>query len=64
MQVGARGVWLVPGALTHLVCEVRAGYVAGDHVLYVGEVVSIAVRPGRPLIYQRGKYRRFAADEE
>jgi flavin reductase (DIM6/NTAB) family NADH-FMN oxidoreductase RutF len=64
MQVGARGVWLVPDALAHIECEVRAAHPAGDHVLYVGEIVSLAVRPGRPLVYQRGGYRRLADDVE
>jgi flavin reductase (DIM6/NTAB) family NADH-FMN oxidoreductase RutF len=64
MQIGTRGVWLVPDALAHIECEVRAAHPAGDHVLYVGEVVSLAVRPGRPLVYHRGGYRRLADDAE
>ncbi|HUG52898.1 MAG TPA: flavin reductase family protein [Vicinamibacteria bacterium] len=63
VKVGARGVPLVPGALAHLECEVRATHPAGDHVLYVGETVAIAVRPGRPLLYHRGQYRRLEDDE-
>jgi len=62
MQQGTRGVWLVPEALAHIECEVRAAHPAGDHVLYVGEIVALAVRPGRPLVYQRGGYRRLADD--
>ena len=62
MRQGGRGVWLVPDALAHLECEVRAAHPAGDHVLYVGEIVSLAVRPGRPLVYQRGGYRRLAGE--
>jgi flavin reductase (DIM6/NTAB) family NADH-FMN oxidoreductase RutF len=62
MHVGTRGVWLVPEALAHIECEVRAAHPAGDHVLYVGEIVALAVRPGRPLVYQRGGYRRLADD--
>jgi flavin reductase (DIM6/NTAB) family NADH-FMN oxidoreductase RutF len=64
MQVSARGLWLVPDALAHIECEVRATHPAGDHVLYVGEIVSLAVRSGRPLVYQRGGYRRLADDPE
>ena len=62
--MGARGVWLVPDALAHIECEVRAAHPAGDHILYVGEIVSLAVRAGRPLVYQRGGYRRLADDGE
>jgi flavin reductase (DIM6/NTAB) family NADH-FMN oxidoreductase RutF len=64
MRAGKRGVGLVPEALAHLECEVRAAHAAGDHILYVGEIVSLAVRPGRPLIYHRGAYRRLADDVE
>ena len=64
MESGERGLLLVPGALAHVECEVRAAHPAGDHVLYVGEIVSIAVSPGRPLLYHRGGYRRLAGDAE
>jgi len=64
MVAGERGLLLVPGALAHVECEVRAAHPAGDHVLYVGEIVSIAVKPGRPLVYHRGGYRRLAGDAE
>jgi flavin reductase (DIM6/NTAB) family NADH-FMN oxidoreductase RutF len=60
LATGPRGLFLVPGALAHIECEVRAAHPAGDHILYVGEIVSIAVRPGRPLLYNRGGYRRLA----
>jgi flavin reductase (DIM6/NTAB) family NADH-FMN oxidoreductase RutF len=62
LSAGPRGVALVPGALAHIECEVRAAHPAGDHILYVGEIVSLAVRPGRPLLYNRGGYRRLADD--
>ena len=59
MVAGERGLPLVPEALAHLECEVRAAHPAGDHVLYVGEIVTLTVRPGRPLLYHRGAYRRL-----
>ena len=62
MRTGERGLLLVEGALAHIECEVKAAHVAGDHVLYVGHVVALAVRPGRPLAYQRGGYRRLSGD--
>jgi flavin reductase (DIM6/NTAB) family NADH-FMN oxidoreductase RutF len=64
MQAGAHGLLLVPDALAHLECAVRAAHPAGDHVLYVGEILSLSVRPGRPLVYHRGAYRQLAGDEE
>jgi flavin reductase (DIM6/NTAB) family NADH-FMN oxidoreductase RutF len=62
LTAGQRGLPLVPDALAHLECEVRAAHPAGDHVLYVGEIVALAVRAGRPLLYNRGGYRRLAGE--
>jgi flavin reductase (DIM6/NTAB) family NADH-FMN oxidoreductase RutF len=64
MRTGERGLRLVPDALAQIECELQAAHPAGDHVLYVGQIVSIAVRPGRPLVYHRGGYRRLADDAE
>jgi flavin reductase (DIM6/NTAB) family NADH-FMN oxidoreductase RutF len=64
LTTGQRGLALVPGALAHIECEVRAAHPAGDHILYVGEIVALAVRSGRPLLYNRGGYRRLADDEK
>jgi flavin reductase (DIM6/NTAB) family NADH-FMN oxidoreductase RutF len=64
LREGERGVWLVPGALAQIECEVREVHRGGDHLLYLGQIVSIAVRPGRPLVYHRGGYRRLADDAE
>jgi flavin reductase (DIM6/NTAB) family NADH-FMN oxidoreductase RutF len=60
LSPGQGGLPVVPDALAHIECEVRAAHPAGDHVLYVGEIVALAVRPGRPLLYNRGGYRRLA----
>jgi flavin reductase (DIM6/NTAB) family NADH-FMN oxidoreductase RutF len=64
IETGTHGVVLVPGALAHLECRVTASYEAGDHVIYVGEVVRIHVNPGRPLVYQAGAYRRLGAETQ
>ena len=58
---GASGVPLVAGALAHLECRVVATHVAGDHTIYVGEIVTMAVQGGRPLVYWQGGYRRLRA---
>jgi flavin reductase (DIM6/NTAB) family NADH-FMN oxidoreductase RutF len=60
LSPGQSGLPVVPGALAHVECEVRAAHPAGDHILYVGEIVALAVQPGRPLLYNRGGYRRLA----
>jgi flavin reductase (DIM6/NTAB) family NADH-FMN oxidoreductase RutF len=59
---GAHGVPLVPGALVHMVCRVVSAHVAGDHTIYVGEVLGLDVHPGRPLVYHGRSYRRLAGD--
>ena len=60
---GATGVPLVPGALAHLECRVSASHEAGDHTIYVGEVLSVQVCPGRPLLYHDRDYRRLGPGE-
>ncbi len=64
LETGTHGVSLVPGALVHLECAVRAAHAAGDHTVYVGEILRLAVHPGRPLVYHRGTYRHLGLDEE
>ena len=64
LDKGETGVPLIPGALAHLECRVSATHVAGDHTIYVGEVLSVRVRPGRPLLYHDRDYRRLARGGE
>ena len=59
---GATGVPLVAGAVAHLECRVVAAHAAGDHTIYVGEVLATAIHPGRPLLYHRGRYQKLAGD--
>jgi len=63
LDKGTTGVPLIPGALAHLECRVIATHDAGDHKIYVGEVLSVQVRPGRPLVYHDRDYRRLAPGE-
>jgi flavin reductase (DIM6/NTAB) family NADH-FMN oxidoreductase RutF len=57
---GRHGLPLVPGALAHLECRVRAIHDEGDHSVWVGEVKALAARPGRPLLHHAGTYGVFA----
>ena len=61
LRDGHHGLALVPGALAHLECRVVSTHDAGDHTIYVGEVLALAVRPGRPLVYHASDYRRVEA---
>lgn len=59
LVAGSMGVPLVAGALAHLECRVVAAHTAGDHTIYVGEIVAMSTRAGRPLVYNQGRYRRL-----
>jgi flavin reductase (DIM6/NTAB) family NADH-FMN oxidoreductase RutF len=54
------GIPLLEGALAHIACIVVASYIAGDHTIFLGEVESVEVFNGEPLLYFRGAYRRLA----
>ena len=57
---GTTGVPLIPGAVAHLECRVKATHDAGDHRIYVGEVLAVDVKPGRPLLYRDRDYRKLS----
>jgi 4-nitrophenol 2-monooxygenase / 4-nitrocatechol 4-monooxygenase, reductase component len=46
------------GLLAHLDCEVTDAVVAGDHVVFIGSVVSGDRSDGTPLVYTNGGYHR------
>jgi flavin reductase (DIM6/NTAB) family NADH-FMN oxidoreductase RutF len=50
------GVALLDDALAHLECRLVETHEAGDHVIFIGEVVSAAPLGDGPLIYYRGGY--------
>ena len=52
------GIPLLEDALVHLLCKLAGSYVAGDHTIFLGEVESVEVFGGEPLLYLRGEYRR------
>jgi flavin reductase (DIM6/NTAB) family NADH-FMN oxidoreductase RutF len=51
------GIPLLEDALAHLACNVVAQYMSGDHTIFVGEVESMELKEGEPLLYHRGEYR-------
>lgn len=53
------GAPLLDDALVNLDCRLVATHDAGDHVLCVGEIDSVRVQQGDPLVYFRGAYGRF-----
>ena len=51
------GAPVLDGALTWVQCAVQAVHEAGDHYLVTGRVTGLgACRPGRPLLFYRGRY--------
>jgi len=54
------GIPLLADALAHLGCNVVAEHRSGDHTIFVGEVESLELLEGEPLVYHRGSYRRLS----
>jgi flavin reductase (DIM6/NTAB) family NADH-FMN oxidoreductase RutF len=57
---GATGVPLLADALATMECEIRHRVTAGDHDVFIGEMVRVNAQDGAPLIYFAGEYRRLA----
>ena len=56
---GKTGVPLLPGVLAAIECAVRQRIAAGDHDVFVGEMVGARVAAGAPLIHFASHYRRM-----
>jgi len=53
------GIPLLEDTLVQMTCNVVSTYVAGDHTIFLGEVESVEIFPGDPLIFLGGKYHDF-----
>jgi 3-hydroxy-9,10-secoandrosta-1,3,5(10)-triene-9,17-dione monooxygenase reductase component len=53
---GETGVPLLPGVLAAIECEVHSTVRAGDHDIFLGEVVKVDVNEKRPLLYFGSAY--------
>lgn len=58
-RTGGRGTPILDQALAWLECSVNQIVDAGDHTIFIGEVVEADAHEGRPLVYYRGGYGRF-----
>jgi flavin reductase (DIM6/NTAB) family NADH-FMN oxidoreductase RutF len=56
---GATGCPHIPGAVGVLDCRVVEAIDAGDHIVYVGEVMDADATDRAPLLYFGGAYRRL-----
>jgi flavin reductase (DIM6/NTAB) family NADH-FMN oxidoreductase RutF len=56
-RIGASGSPLLEGATCCLDCRLHADHDAGDHRIFIGEVLEIEHHPERePLVFQGGRY--------
>ena len=53
------GIPLLADALAHLACNVVSEHPAGDHTIFIGQVETLDVSEGKPLLYLRGHYRKL-----
>jgi len=60
VEEGATGAPLIASAITSLDCRLFASHEAGDHRIYVGEILKASLRGGEPLVYCGGAYRKLA----
>jgi flavin reductase (DIM6/NTAB) family NADH-FMN oxidoreductase RutF len=56
---GQNGVPLIPGAIAHFECGIQRTVDAGDHTIFIAEVLGVSCREGRPLIYYGSGYRKL-----
>ena len=57
---GIQGVPLLNDSILSLDCQVIEKVRAGTHWIIIGEVQNAICRPGEPLLYFRGQYRKLA----
>jgi len=59
-EKGETGVPLLPGSLTHFECKIQNVVEAGDHAIFIAEVVNMTTADGKSLLYFDGGYRKVA----
>lgn len=61
-RAATSGSPILEGALAYLDCRLHAEHEAGDHDIFIGEVLEIGSREhSEPLIFHRGQYRLLGA---
>src|SRR5271163_1049040 len=50
------GIPMLDDTLARLSCRVAASYVSGDHTIFLGEVETVEISEGQPLLFFRGRY--------
>lgn len=55
---GVTGAPVFPGSAGVIECQTYSEHLAGDHMIFIGEVISFEVNDADdPLVYHRGRYR-------
>ncbi len=55
-ETGTTGAPLLAGSVASLDCRLVAAHEAGDHIIYVGEVVGVRLSDGDPLLFYKRDY--------
>lgn len=63
-EAGVGGCPVLPGSLAVIECRTVRHIEAGDHVIFIGEVVRFSEREGKPLIFSGGDYRQLSSVRE
>jgi flavin reductase len=54
----ASGSPIIDGAAAYLDCRLAASHPAGDHVIFIGEVMALGIDASvQPLVFHQGQYR-------
>jgi flavin reductase len=57
-RTAASGSPILDGAIGYLDCRVHSNHEAGDHEIFIGEVLEIGLDPdGQPLVFHGGQYK-------
>ena len=63
-SAGHGGAPVLAGCVAVFECRRQSHQVAGDHVLFIGEVQRIAGSAAMPLVYHAGHYRQLVAPQQ
>jgi flavin reductase (DIM6/NTAB) family NADH-FMN oxidoreductase RutF len=62
-RIGTTGAPILEGAAGFLDCRVHAAHEAGDHIIFIGEVMALGYETDvKPLLFHGGRY-RFVTDD-
>ena len=61
-RIGASGSPILDGAIGYLDCRLHDSHDAGDHLIFIGEVLELGFdAEGEPLVFHGGRYKSVAA---